>query len=84
MEMRTVHFEYIIRMYMEYPETMSIYHKISKLLLNTMLDVSVYRKQISTGTGHTSSWNTFRDNERYGKTLLLPFLQLIWNLHQIT
>jgi hypothetical protein len=63
---------------------MSIYHKIYKLLLNTMLDVSVYRKQISTGTGHTSSQNILCDNERFGNTLLLPFLQLIWNLHQIT
>jgi hypothetical protein len=74
-----VHSEYIIRMYMGFPEMMSVSHKTYKLLLNMMSAVSVCRKPISTGTAPTSDRTTSQGNERHGDIPLLPFPQSTWS-----
>jgi hypothetical protein len=79
METRMVHSEYIIRMYMGFPEMMSVSHKTYKLLPNMMLAVSVCRKPISTGTAPTSDRTTSQGNERHGNIPLLPFPQSTWS-----
>jgi hypothetical protein len=79
METQMVHSKYIIRMYMGFPEMMSVSHKTYKLLPNMMSAVSVYRKPISTGTAPTSNRTTSQGNERHGGIPLLPFPQSTWS-----
>jgi hypothetical protein len=79
MEMQMVHSEYIIRMYMGFPEMMSVSHKTYKLLPNMMSAVSVCWKPISTGTAPTSDQTTSQGNKRHGNIPLLPFPQSTWS-----